>query len=530
MNSIYEIYYIGISDFLDRTRSKTTFIITLLIMYISYLFFPQNNSSLYYTLNYSFGKYFYRGIYNSVWLGWVSTIAFISVVTLIGFYFVRNSIKREKELLIGEITASIGTKSWIFIFGKAFGNLLFLLLQMLVVIIITIIMQFVRGESCYLQPIKLLTPFLILAVPACFITAVIAIIFEVIPFLRNSFGNVVYFFAWSGIIIYSIQNRTSTLADVFGMNTAAKIISEQLKLNFKELADIDSFSLGTSGPLHGNIKTFIMDNVNISLNILFQRLFWIFIGILLLFLVSMFFKRTSLIRTKASKNINSIVQEKKYTPFKGTMLSEIFENKTYSNNLSILKSNFKIILTSPNLYWYAILIFCSIGVLFSKGDTLNKFLIPVIWILPIFIWSKLGTVQTDFNMENYLLTYKNYRNTEPLNFTAAGILFTILINTAVIIKFLLLHNFLGILYILMGIFFVNALGIFIGNFARSPTAFEIIYIILWYVGILNGLTSLDFLGLTTRAVMCHIPIIFLVIGTFLIASSMIIKNNRLKCY
>ncbi|AZV57801.1 hypothetical protein [Clostridium sp. AWRP] len=530
MNSIYEIYYIGISDFLDRIRRKSTFIITLLMMYISYLFFPQNNSSIYYTLNYSFGEYFYRGIYNSVWLGWVSTIAFISVVTLIGFYFVRNSIKREKELLIGEITASIGTKSWIFIFGKAFGNLLFLLVQMFVVIIITIIMQFVRGESYYLQPIKLLTPFLILAVPACFITAVIAIIFEVIPFLRNSFGNIAYFFTWSGIFIYSITNRTFILADVFGINTISKIILEQLKHSFKEFSSVDSFSLGTSGPLHNNIKTFIMDKVTIGLNILLGRLFWIFIGILLLFLASMFFKRTSLIRTKASANVNSLVKEKEYTSFKRTVLSEIFENKTYSNNLSILKSNLKIILAYPNLYWYAVLIFCFIGVFFSEGDNLNKLLIPVIWILPILIWSKLGTIQMDFNMESYLLTYKNYRNAELLNSATAGILFTILINTSVIIKFLLMHNFLRAAYILMGIFFVNSLGIFIGNFARSSTAFEITYIILWYVGILNGLTNLDFLGITSKAANCHIPIIFLAIGAFLIAASMVIKNSRIRSY
>ncbi len=530
LNSLHEIYYIGISDFLDRIRSKTTLIISLLMMYICYLFFPENNSSFYYTLTYSFEGYFYRGVYNSVWLGWVSTMAFISVVTLIGFYFVRNSIKREKELLIGEMTASIGTKSWVFIFGKAFGNLLFLLTQMLVVVAITVLMQFARGESYYLQPIKLLTPFLILAVPACFLTAVIAIIFEIIPFLRNSFGNVVYFFTWSGIIIYSIQNRTSTLADVFGMNTAAKIISEQLKHAFKEFSNIDSFSLGTSGPLHGNIKTFIMNNANLGFNILFQRLFWIFIGILLLFLASMFFKSNSLIRTKPSTIANKLTKEAKYIPCKKTVLTKIFENKTYMNNLSILKSNLKIVVVSPSLYWYAAIIFCSIGIFFANGDNLNKFLIPTIWILPVFIWSKLSTVQRAFNMEDYLLTYKNYRNIEPLNSAAAGILFTVFINTAVIIKFLLLHNFLGILYILIGSFFVNTLGIFIGNIAGSSTAFEITYIILWYLGILNSLPSLDFLGLTTKSAMFHIPVIFLVIGACLTVASIVIKNIRLKSY
>lgn len=528
MNKLYEIYYIGISDFLDRIRSKSTLIMSLLIIYVSYLFFPQSNSSFYYTLNYTFGNYFYRGIYNSMWVGWVATVAFISIVTLVGFYFIRNSIKRERDLLVGEISASTGIKSWIFIFGKAFGNLLFLLFQMLIVILVTIIMQFVRGESYSLHLIKLLTPFLLLAVPACFITAIIAIIFEIIPFLKSTFGNIVYFSAWCAIVIFSFTNKSSLFSDVFGLNAISKIISQQLKANFKEFANVNSFNIGSSGPLHGNIKTFVMDKVNIGSNVFFERLFWILIGILLLFLVSTFFKRTSLIRKKAPKSINTIIKPKGYTPSKNTTLSDIFENKAYSNSFSILKSNLKIILSSLNLYWYGALIACFIGVLFAKGDALNKFLIPLIWILPIVVWSKLGSIQRDFNMESYLLTYKNYRNGEPLNSAIAGILFTLLINASIIIKFLAMNNLLGVLYILMAIFFVNAFGIFTGSFFKSSTFFEMIYIILWYVGILNGLPTLDFLGITTKSASYHIPVIFLVIGGILMIASIIIRNARTR--
>ena len=530
LNKLCQIYYIGRSDFLDRIRSKSILIITLLMIYISYLFFPQNNSSFYYTLNYNFEGSFYRGIYNSVWLGWVATIAFISVVTLIGFYFVRNSIKRERELLIGEITASIGTKSWVFIFGKAFGNLLFLLLQMVIVIFITIIMQFVRGESYSLELIKLLTPFVILAVPACFIVSVIAIIFEVIPILRNSFGNVAYFFVWSGICVASLGGSKSYLADVFGMDTTAKVILEQFKNNFDEFKDIDYFSLGTNGPLHDNIKTFIMDKVNINMNVFIGRFFWIAVGILVLFLASIFFRRTSLIRTKVSSKINKVmdIKHKEYNPHKRVVLSEIFENKTYSNNLSIIYSEIKLIFATCNLWWYTAIILCSIGVFFAKDETLYKFLIPIIWILPIFIWSKLGTIQMNFNMEDYLFTYKNYRKSQLFSSVVAGILFTILINISIIIKFIILNDFPEVVYILMGIFFVNALGMFIGNVAKNSTAFEITYTILWYVGMLNGLTSLDFLGLTKTAVSAHIPIMFFAVGIVILIASIIIKNNRIN--
>ncbi|OPJ63998.1 hypothetical protein [Clostridium oryzae] len=528
MNSVYQIYYVGISDFLDRIRSKSILIISLLMIYISYLFFPQNNTSIYYTLKYYLHGFFYRGVYNSVWLGWVATIAFISIVTLIGFYFVRNAINRERHFLIGEITASTPIKSWIFIFGKTFSSFLFLLLQMCVVILVTAIMQFVRGESYCFQPIKLITPFLILGVPACFITAVIAIIFETIPFLAKSLGNVIYFFVWSGILVVSMQGGAYSLTDVFGFSSAAQIILEQLKRNFKQFRNMNSFSLGTSGPLHNNVKTFMMNNVSVSGNVLFERCFWVLVGILLLILASMLFKRTYLAAGKRYTGIKSFMKEKTHNPQKGVVLSEIFEKRTYSNDFAIVKSEFKIMLSSANIWWYIAMFLCCICVFFTNGDSFYKVVIPAIWILPIFIWSRLGSIQMDFNMEEYLSTYKNYRSSQLLNSVAAGILFTIFINVTIIIKFVLLRNFEGAAYIFMGAIFVNALGIFIGNFAKSSTAFEITYIILWYVGITNGVSGLNFLGTTQQAASSHTPIVFLFIGIILTIASIIIKNRRMN--
>ena len=63
---------------------------------------------------------------------------------------------------------------------------------------------------------------------------------------------------------------------------------------------------------------------------------------------------------------------------------------------------------------------------------------------------------------------------------------------------------------------------------KNSTAFEITYTILWYVGMLNGLTSLDFLGLTKTAVSAHIPIMFFAVGIVILIASIIIKNNRIN--
>lgn len=194
--------------------------------------------------------------------------------------------------------------------------------------------------------------------------------------------------------------------------------------------------------------------------------------------------------------------------------------------LLTFKSEFKLILTSINLWWYGAVFLCSMGVFFGKGEVLYKFLIPALWILPIFLWSKLGIIPIKFNMEEYLLVYRNYRRGQVFASFAAAIVFTILVNTALIIKFAMLSNFLVIVQLLIGAVFVNGLGMFIGNLSKSSTAFEITYIILWYVGILNGLPQLDFLGINEKSLNLHLSLIFLILGIGSVMVSAVIKSNR----
>lgn len=522
MNKLCQVYYIGISDFLDRIKNKGMILITLFMMYVTYLFFPSNNTSIYYTLTFEKNKIIYRGIYNSLWMGWVSTIAFISVITLVGFYFINNSIKRERDFLIGEISASMSIKSWIYVIGKAFGNFMFLLAQMLIVILITAIMQFVRGESYSINIIKFLTPFVLLGIPICLIVSVIAVAFEIIPFLHGSFGNIAYFFVWIGLITISMLYGNSFLTDVFGMKGANNIVLEQVKSNFKILEDLNGFKLGSGLPIYNNVKTFVMNSVNIKSYLLVGRFFWICIAFILLLLISFMFRRSMLFVKKSSNKIKSNNINSKIK-VKSSALTPIFENKTYSNSLRIISSKLKIIFRMPSKWWYILVLSLSIGVLFSKGEVENKIFIPLIWVLPIFIWSKIGILYRKFNMEQYLLTYRNYRESELIHSFIAAFLFTIIVNLSILAKFILSGNFRGVIYVLIAAFFVVSCGVFIGNITGSSTVFEVSYTILWYIGILNGSAHLDFLGLTQKAASINAPIPFFIVGIFMLALLSIIK-------
>ncbi|WP_434296527.1 hypothetical protein [Clostridium sporogenes] len=234
------------------------------------------------------------------------------------------------------------------------------------------------------------------------------------------------------------MEKTFYLRDIGGIDTTVKIVLEQLKNNFKKFENINLFNFGNYEMPHNKIRTFTMNIVNISENAVLGRIFWSFTGLMLLFLVAMIFKRTFVLSEKMSNNIKKDTKEAGYDYNKEDNFSKILKNETYSNNLSILKSEVKIIFTLPNLWWYITVILCSIGLFFVEDNILYKFLIPVIWILPILIWSEIGKVSS---------CMVKYGNKQLLNSIVVGFIFTIFVNIAVIIKFVMLNNFLAVVYL-----------------------------------------------------------------------------------
>ena len=85
------------ADFLERIR-RYSFLFTLgLALYFGYLAAVGK-------LMLRVGEF--RGIYNSAWIGALLAMVGSSFISLAGFYFVKNTIQRDRETRVGEILAS----------------------------------------------------------------------------------------------------------------------------------------------------------------------------------------------------------------------------------------------------------------------------------------------------------------------------------------------------------------------------------------------------------------------------------------
>ena len=82
--------------------------------------------------------------------------------------------------------------------------------------------------------------------------------------------------------------------------------------------------------------------------------------------------------------------------------------------------------------------------------------------------------------------------------------------------------------LLLTVLFIPTLALTLGTLSGSNKLFEIVYMVIWYLGPLNKLPHLDFAGTTSESLNLGIPTIFLYITIVMIPVAFLARRQRLK--
>ncbi len=191
MKTLRLLYNLARADFLERLRRSSFLVTVAFTLFVAYLYVPPLDTSY---LPISLGGN--RGVYNSAWLGSAVAILTSTLFSLPAFYLVKNAIARDRQTNVGQILAATSLTRPQYTLGKAASNAAVLALLAGIIAMATGAMQLIRGEDLQLEPWALLSPFLVIALPAMVLVAAVALLFETVGWLRGSLGNAVYLAAW----------------------------------------------------------------------------------------------------------------------------------------------------------------------------------------------------------------------------------------------------------------------------------------------------------------------------------------------
>jgi hypothetical protein len=537
MNTLRALYAVMRVGYLNKVRTYRFLIILALTIVVGYAFVPPPDAD-YVTLAWVSATTLYRGVYNSAWIGAMVSMLTGAFLTLLGFYVVNDSVERDEQTRVGQIIATTPLSNSVYTLGNALCNFAVLSTMVVIVLLTALGMQLVRGEVLAIDLWALTTPFLVLVLPLMSLVAAIAVLFETRPMLRGGTGNIVYAFVWLfGLPLFS------ELFDMFGI---LGILSSMCAAGQAMYPGLDQkksiLGLEWGFTQDRALAPFTWHGVNWTPEVIQTRLVLVGVAVGISLLASVRFSRfdpsreSKKIPEPPSSEALSVeeVMESMVVPLKEVQLRPLGVDALQFRFWPLLLAECWLMLKElRELPLFGMWGSAAAGALIIAGlllpiDGARGIMLPLAWFLPMLIWSKMGTREARHRTDQLVFSSANSLKRQLPAVWLAGVLLAVVTGSGIALNLALHGDWLGVLAWVVGALFVPSLALCLGVWTGSSKSFEFIYTMLWYIGPLNRIEPLDFMGALPGSIEAGIWQLYLAITIILMGLAFIGRRWQIQ--
>ncbi|MFS4447626.1 hypothetical protein [Maribacter sp. 2307UL18-2] len=490
-------------DYLQRTRSYG-FLITLCIsLAIAYSFVPEPNAN-YSTIR--IGKYL--GAYNAAWFGYVTAIMTSIFLSLMGFYLVNSGIEADTKTRVGQIMAGTPVKNRTYLFAKTLSNFLVLLTITALVFLMGIALFLLYHDTGFSLEIgHFIRPYLFVTLPALFFISALAVCFEVLIGRFTILQNVVFFFVFCTLAMFSPPGDSHFTLDVFG----SKIVTHQMEEQVHQLTGISKKNDLTIGYILGDVeasKKFEFNGIHFPYPFLLSRIAWVVFGLLMVLGCATVFHRFDFRRPfELKKRKKSVVAQ---TIPKDILLSNLTPPKIDYSLFPLVKTEFLLLLRKGKK-WLWLFNLIGMGLLaFLPFEMAHKIVLPILWFLQVGRLSDL-TSKEHLHRVHYL-TFSSDRPIRRLLLSqllaASALMFTLAL--PLIFRYGMEGNHIATTSIVLGSIGIVLFAALLGQLSKGKKLFEVLFFLVSYANI-NGIPFMDYFGALHTALPYVLELVALVV-------------------
>ncbi|KOG56237.1 hypothetical protein ADK76_20450 [Streptomyces griseoflavus] len=492
---------LALGDVRDRVRRPAYAVTLLAAVLLGYLAVPQPTS---HWVILQIGDF--RGTYNSAYVGVATALAAALWLPLAGFYVVRNALAKDERSGVGRLLATTPLRTTGYFAGKLLSNVLVLVSMLGVLAVTAVVMQLARGESYRIDPVALLKPFVLIALPLMVVTGAAALLFESLPVLRGGVGNVVWFFVWL-VMVLGGQRPDAPLGGI-GVHGAVASMADDLAAQHTRVTG--EFSLGFTY-LEQPLRTFVWHGFTPEQGFVLGRVALVLAAMALALLPALWFGRFDPARGGArGATAGQRVQEAAPGTVPGppqphvptvvavhrplpplSLATATPPGATYHR---LLLGELRILLQGVAWWWWTGAALISIVGLCVPTAGAARVVLPLAWIWPVLIWSRLGAQRHEHGVQVLLGSYPAARH-RALAEWSAGFALTAATGCVPLLRLAMAGDWQGVASWAGGAVFIPSLSLALGSLSRTHRLFQALYLPLWYC-VFNGLPLLDYMGAT----------------------------------
>ena len=290
-----------------------------------------------------------------------------------------------------------------------------------VLAVTALVVQVARGEDRGIDPVALLAPFVVIALPVVAFTAAMALLFESVPLLRAGLGNIVWFFVWLVVAIGG-QSPGAPLGGI-GVHAVAQSMGLAMAEQGIDISE-GGFSLGLVY-LDTPLRTFVWDGLDLTGGFLGGRLAMIALAVLLALVPALWFPRFDPARGHGSAPAGAVEapvisrgalgrrssaparpaapRRGRRSPRRGVLPAPVVRRR--GGYLRLLVGEFRILVQGVSPWWWLGAVLLTLLGLVLPFDGMILVILPLSWIWPVLVWSRLGTQRYEYGVDAILGAY-----------------------------------------------------------------------------------------------------------------------------
>jgi hypothetical protein len=488
MSALRAVSGMAYADFRERTR-RTSFLVALtLIAWLAYAVVVGRIS---------LRLEQYQGVVNSAWLGSLIAIVVSSVLGWFGFFLINNAIHLDRSTGTGEVIAATAISRMQYTLAKWLSNFAILSLLMALLMLASIFLHWRYLRHAPLDLFALLMPLAIIDLPLLALVSACAVLFESVRILRGGIGNALWLlgFTTAAAVFGKIATGSLAALDPLGLALLTSSMGAAVKSQFP--AYHGGFALTFVS--HGELQRFSWAGVTWSAGILIERLLWLVVAVALALLAAGLFDRFDPAARRWRHPPDSTQQQtptksapgRKHEPVSAGVLPAAVRRFSAFYLVSV---ELRVLLKGARPFWYLVALALAVGGLFTTSPAARAVILLLAWIWPVLIWSAMGCREAREGTSEVVFSCPH-----PLRMLAAqwlaGVIIAALAGCGVFLRLVSSGDAASLGTWAAAVVFIPSLALMLGVVSGTSKLFEVAYVLLCYVGPLNGIAALDFIGM-----------------------------------
>ena len=474
------------ADVLERVRRYGFLVLTGLVLWLGY---GAYQGSVQVRLN------DFVGHWNSAWAGGMMAMIANTFLSLCGFWFVKNAVDRDERTGVGPILATTPLTRAAYVVGKALSHFTVLALMALLLFLSAIVIQLTRGGLGPVAPLDYLGPYVFVVLPALALTAACAIAFETTPGLRGAFGNFAWMFVWSGLLMTSAQ-APGPFSDVLGLSTIENSMGDAIRAQFPAAHYVRGLSITLGGGLSGTPRPFDYPGMRWDGVFLASRLLWLAVALGIALLAAIPFHRFDPARVRLRGARAGSGHGAPGGARRGFRLPAL---PALPPLPGLVGAELRLAFAGANTWWTLGLLGLWIAASLTPLPIARSGILAALWIWGVPRWSALGARDARDATEGFVLPTPGAAWRQPLAAWGAGVIAAAILGAPVALRLAIAGELPGLAAWGAGALFIPALALACGAWSNTNKLFEALYVMLWYMGPLNRVPGLDYMGATLGA-------------------------------